>query len=145
MYQSRLKNAKKRAQRQDRNRAIAEPEDGQDYAIVESMLGNGRVSALCADGETRMARIRGSMRKAGGKVIISKQDLIIVSLREYEDDKADVIHKFNNDEVHDIIKWNLLPPVLHRALTRSDFFADEEEDTNVLFAEDARDVDIAAI
>jgi len=30
MYQSRLKNAKKRAQRQDRNRAIAEPEDGQD-------------------------------------------------------------------------------------------------------------------
>lgn len=146
MYQSRLKNAKKRAQRQDRNRTLLEPEDGQDYAIVESMLGNGRLSALCGDGQTRVARIRGSMRKGGGKVIVGKQDLIIVALRDYQADAADVIHKFNLDEVHDIIKWNLLPPVLQKALTRSDFLADEEEDNGgILFAEDARDVDIGAI
>jgi hypothetical protein len=36
-------------------------------------------------------------------------------------------------------------PAAAGAAPRSDFFADEEEDTNVLFAEDARDVDIAAI
>lgn len=150
MYQSRIKNAKKRAGRLDRNRVLLEPEDGQDYAIVEAMLGNGRVSALCGDGTKRVARIRGSMRKSGNKVIIEPRDLVLVALREYEDDKADLVHKYTLDEVHDIIKWKILPDVLQKALTRHDLMGGEGEEDDegegVVFADgEAGDFDITAI
>lgn len=136
MYQSRIKNAKKRTGRQERGRMLVEPDDSQSYAVVESMLGNGRLSALCEDGQTRIARIRGSMRKAGGKVIIEPRDLIVVALRDYEDDKADVIHKYTLDEVHEILKWNVLPAPLRKALTRSEFMAgDEDEEEHVVFGD----------
>ena len=38
-------------------------EDGQEYAQVTKMLGNGRLEAQCFDGEKRLAHIRGKMRK----------------------------------------------------------------------------------
>ena len=38
-------------------------EDGQEYAQVIKMLGNGRLEAQCFDGEKRLAHIRGKMRK----------------------------------------------------------------------------------
>lgn len=34
-----------------------------EYAQVIKMLGNGRLEALCFDGEKRLAHIRGKMRK----------------------------------------------------------------------------------
>lgn len=34
-----------------------------EYAQVTRMLGNGRLEALCFDGKTRLAHIRGKMRK----------------------------------------------------------------------------------
>jgi translation initiation factor 1A len=38
-------------------------EDGQEYATVEKMLGNGMVAVNCADGNKRIGHIRGAMRK----------------------------------------------------------------------------------
>jgi translation initiation factor 1A len=34
-----------------------------EYAQVIKMLGNGRLEAMCFDGEKRLAHIRGKMRK----------------------------------------------------------------------------------
>lgn len=34
-----------------------------EYAQVTRMLGNGRIEAICFDGKTRLAHIRGKMRK----------------------------------------------------------------------------------
>lgn len=34
-----------------------------EYAQVTKMLGNGRLEALCFDGEKRLAHIRGKLRK----------------------------------------------------------------------------------
>ena len=65
-------------------------EDGQDYAKVTRMLGNGRLEAICADGQKRLCHIRGKMRK---KVWISVGDIILVGLRDFQDKKADVILK----------------------------------------------------
>jgi len=33
------------------------------------------------------------------KVWINVGDIILLSVREFQDDKADVIHKYNNDEI----------------------------------------------
>jgi hypothetical protein len=47
----------------DDKRELVFREDGQEYAQVTKMLGNGRLEALCFDGEKRLAHIRGKMRK----------------------------------------------------------------------------------
>jgi len=48
---------------EDQKRELVFKEDGQEYAQVTKMLGNGRVEANCFDGETRLCHIRGKLRK----------------------------------------------------------------------------------
>ena len=68
-------------------RELEVKEDGQEYAQVEKMLGNGRLTAQCMDGNKRLCHIRGKMRK---QVWVAVGDIILVSLRDYQDAKADV-------------------------------------------------------
>tara|TARA_A100001015_G_C14938448_1_gene691495 strand:+ start:582 stop:1007 length:426 start_codon:yes stop_codon:yes gene_type:complete len=72
-------------------------EDQQEYAHVTKMLGNGRCECMCSDGRTRLGVIRGAMSK---RVWITMGDLVLVSLREYQDDKADIIHKYTHEEAN---------------------------------------------
>lgn len=53
-------------------RELIYKEEGQEYAQITKMLGNGRVEASCFDGIKRMAHIRGKLRKRSGwvKVIL---------------------------------------------------------------------------
>ena len=51
-------------------------EDGQEYAQVVKMLGNGRLEATCFDGVSRLCHIRGKLRKkVRGEVLHPKQDV----------------------------------------------------------------------
>lgn len=70
-------------------------EEGQLYAKATKMLGNCRLEVECFDGVKRLAKIRGSIRK---KQWISVGDTVLVTLREYQDGKCDVIGKLNADE-----------------------------------------------
>lgn len=70
------------------------------------MLGNGRLEAYCFDGEKRLAHIRGKLRK---KVWVNQGDIILVSLREYQDAKADVILKYSADEARSLKAYSELP------------------------------------
>lgn len=44
-------------------RELVFKEDGQEYAQVTKMLGNGRLEAMCFDGTKRLCHIRGKLRK----------------------------------------------------------------------------------
>jgi initiation factor 1A len=57
--------------------------DSVEYAKVVRMLGNGRLEAFCFDGKVRLCHIRGKMRK---KVWVGAGDIIMVSLRDYQDE-----------------------------------------------------------
>ncbi|CAI5944645.1 unnamed protein product [Closterium sp. NIES-65] len=70
------------------------------------MLGNGRCEALCIDGIKRLSHIRGKMHK---KVWIAAGDIILVGLRDYQDDKADVILKYQPDEARLLKAYGELP------------------------------------
>ena len=74
-------------------------DDGQEYARVTKLLGAGRVQAFCLDGVNRLCTIRGTMRN---KVWVSLGDFVLVSLREYQYAKADVIHRYGLDESRQI-------------------------------------------
>ncbi|KAL2241185.1 eukaryotic translation initiation factor 1A-like [Sesamum indicum] len=79
----------------DEKRELVFKEDGQEYAQVLRILGNGRCEAMGIDGVKRLCHIRGKMHK---KVWIAAGDIILVGLRDYQDDKADVILKYMPDE-----------------------------------------------
>lgn len=71
--------------------------EGQLYARVTKMLGNGRLLATGVDGAERPCKIRGSMRK---KVWIAVGDTVLLALRELgSDGKADVVFRYTDDEV----------------------------------------------
>lgn len=78
----------------DVKRELTLKELGQSYAQVTRILGNGHLEAFCFDnagGKKRLCHIRGKLRK---KQWINQGDVILVGLRDYQDDKADVIMKY---------------------------------------------------
>ena len=77
-----------------------------EYAQVLKMLGNGRLEAMCFDGSKRLAHIRGKLRK---KVWINQGDIILLSLRDYQDEKGDVILKYSADEARSLKAYGELP------------------------------------
>jgi translation initiation factor 1A len=87
-------------------RELVFKDDGQEYAQVVKMLGNGRLQAYCFDGQMRLCHIRGKMRK---KIWINAGDIILVGLRDYQDKKADVIQKYNADEARNLKRYAELP------------------------------------
>lgn len=50
-------------------RELVFKEDGQEYAQVTKMLGNGRLEAMCFDGVKRLCHIRGKLRKKVGATV----------------------------------------------------------------------------
>ncbi|CBY18384.1 unnamed protein product [Oikopleura dioica] len=105
-------------------------EDGQEYAQVLKMLGNGRLEAMCFDGTKRLAHIRGKLRK---RQWINTQDIILVGLRDYQDAKADVIMKYNSDEARRLKNMGHLPEsvnVVDGNEVEDDIFFDNESDEN---------------
>ena len=51
--------------RMNLKRALVFKEDGQEYAQVIKMLGNGRLESMCFDGVKRLYHIRGKLRRSG--------------------------------------------------------------------------------
>lgn len=76
-------------------RPILWAEDLQMYGRVERVLGDMRCDVLCKDGVHRVCKIRGKMKK---RVWITTGDVVLICLRDFQDDKADIIHKYNAEE-----------------------------------------------
>jgi len=91
---------------ENEKRELVFKEDGQEYAQVAKMLGNGRLEAMCFDGIKRLCHIRGKLRK---KVWINASDIILLGLRDYQDNKADVILKYTPDEARNLKAYGELP------------------------------------
>ncbi|KAJ9108563.1 hypothetical protein QFC19_002279 [Naganishia cerealis] len=115
----------------DEKRELVFKEDGQEYAQVTKMLGNGRLEAQCFDGEKRLAHIRGKMRK---KVWINQGDIILISLRDFQDDKADVIVKYTVEEARNLKQYGELPDTTK--INEQDAAYGEDGDDEIMFEED---------
>jgi translation initiation factor 1A len=140
MYQSMINNGKKRTNRDNKHRALEEPDEGQSYGVVQDMIGNGRLRCLCSDNVIRLGKIRGSLRKTSHKIIIEKNDLILISFRDFEPDKVDILHKYTYEEANLIMNTFELPDCIHRALNMTDKFTSvKDEDNHIIFTQEASD------
>jgi len=138
MYKSNLRNKKERAGRQEKKRAVVYPEEGQEFAFVRDMLGNGRINAYCEDGQVRVGRIRGSMRKFKQKIIIQAGDIVLISKRDYEEGKVDVIHKYSLEEANQLHYEGEFPEKIAKAYQQKDDINihrnNPDQDNYVVFA-----------
>ena len=99
------------------------------FAIAEQILGGRRVTVLCADGETRMARIPGKMRR---RQWVRDGDLIIVWPWDFQDSKADVKHRYTKTQAMYLSRTGLLPADVD--LFGMSTAADDFDDADGLFS-----------
>ena len=128
------KNRRRGKNEGDEKRELVFKEDGQEYAQVLRMLGNGRLEAQCIYGVKRLCHIRGKMRK---KVWVCTGDIILLGLRDFQDDKADVILKYLADEARSLKAYGELPDSIR--VNETDTFEEERDENDDFF--DFDDVD----
>jgi translation initiation factor 1A len=80
--------------------------EGTEYAQVLKMLGGGRLECNCFDGVKRLGHIRGKLKK---KVWIGVGDIILISTRDFQEDKCDVLHKYHLEEVKQLKENGEIP------------------------------------
>lgn len=92
--------------------------DGQEYAKIIKVNGDCRFDCLCIDGKIRLGHIRGSLKKRSRIVL---NDIVLVSLREFQDRKCDIILQYKSDEIRKLKKFGEIPDNIKLK-------SDEEED-----------------
>merc|ERR1712038_1955415 len=83
---------------------------------------------MCFDGVQRLCHIRGKMRK---KVWVGQSDIILVSLRDYQDAKADVILKYSSDEARNLKSYGEFPETVK--INETVTFGEEAQDDDIEF------------
>ena len=121
------------------------------FALAQQLLGGRRVTVLCEDGETRMARIPGKMRR---RQWVREGDLIIVWPWDFQDSKADVKHRYTKTQAMYLSRKGVLPDDVDMFGMGASFDEDSEHDDLFAFgdpdedeptvAEDADDDDLFA-
>ena len=77
-------------------------DDGQEYCLMTKMLGDGRCEGQLLNGQSTMvmAHIRGKMKK---RVFIHMGDVVLVGLRDFQEGKVDIIHKYTSEEAKNLV------------------------------------------
>jgi translation initiation factor 1A len=79
----------------------------QEYAKITKVLGNCRLLLDCCDGTERIGHIRGKLRK---KVWMSLGDTVLISTRDYQDNKCDILHKYSESDVRKLSTYKEVVP-----------------------------------
>lgn len=68
---------------------------GELLGIVTQILGNDRMRVRCEDGEERLGRIRGKIKK---RMWTRLGDLVLVSPWEFQPERCDIIYRYQQRE-----------------------------------------------
>jgi translation initiation factor 1A len=79
------------------------------FAIADQILGGRRVRAVCEDGESRLARIPGKMRR---RQWVREGDLIILQPWDFQDAKADVRMRYTKTQSIYLSRKGVLPEIV---------------------------------
>merc|ERR1719145_523993 len=87
---------------------------------------------MCFDNVKRLCHIRGKMRK---KVWVMVGDIVLVSLRDFQDEKGDIIVKYTSEEARNLKTYGELPDTVK--INDTDQIEGVLSDDDVEFNEDA--------
>ncbi len=127
----------KRTPEDENTKQIIYKEDEQEYGKVTKLLGNCHCLVISDDGVERQCAIRGKMRK---RVWIANGDFVLISLRSFQDYKADIILKYSISDSRNLIKFNEIKN-LKIDINEDNKEYDDDDDEFVRFDEEADDND----
>ena len=84
------------------------PRDKEVLGILEQRLGASRILIKCLDGKTRNCRVPGRLKK---KLWLREGDIVIVEPWEFDNEKGDVIFKYNPAQVQWLRKKGYLKDI----------------------------------
>tara|TARA_Y100001970_G_scaffold53658_1_gene67954 strand:+ start:30955 stop:31530 length:576 start_codon:yes stop_codon:yes gene_type:complete len=96
------------------------------FAIADQILGGRRVRAVCEDGESRIARIPGKMRR---RQWVREGDLIIVQPWDFQESKADVRMRYTKTQSIYLSRKGVLPEIVDLFGMSEDQYDDSNDDS----------------
>ena len=82
---------------------------GEMFAVAETFQGGSRLQLICEDGERRMGRIPGKLRR---RMWVRENDLLIVVPWSFQDSKADVKFRYTPTQTANLKKLGKIPEIL---------------------------------
>ncbi len=100
--------AKKKKPRSEKSKEIVLPGEGEILCVVDRIIGADHLLIRCLDDpeKVRKARIPGRMRR---RVWIREGDVVIAAVWDFQPDKADVVYRYQRDELKRLLAKGLLP------------------------------------
>ena len=113
-------------------------EEGQEYAQISKCLGNCRFTVLCFDGKERMATMCGGMRK---RRFVNVNDIVLVSLREWQDEKCDIIDNYDDNLTRKMKDNGIIPDSIKLDSDKPHDSDSEDDNIGFVFSTDMPDSD----
>jgi translation initiation factor 1A len=127
----------------NRSRILELKGPGQDYAVLDAALGDAKFECRTTDGCKRIASVPGSFRK---RVWVQAGMVVLVSIREFQPDRVDILYKYNMDEIRLMTNDGMLPMMKEEAeiqpIVEEMVQTNENDDVEV---EDVEDVEVEDI
>ena len=82
---------------------------GEMFAVAETFQGGSRLQLICEDGERRMGRIPGKLRR---RMWVRENDLLIVVPWSFQDSKADVKFRYTPTQTSNLKRRGIIPEIL---------------------------------
>ena len=75
---------------------IKVPRNNEVLGFIEQRLGGSRMRVRCLDGKIRICRVQGRLKR---KLWIREGDLLLIEPWEYDNEKGDIIFKYQPNQV----------------------------------------------
>ena len=119
-------------------KALRLKEEDQEYAQITDCLGNCRFTVMCFDGKERLATMCGGMR---GRKFVNQNDIVLVSLREWQDEKCDIIDNYSDNHTKKLKSKGLVPDSIKLDLDKSNDVELDDDNLGFVFSTDIPDSD----
>jgi len=101
--------------------------DGQEYAYINEVYGNGRYRVICWDKKNRLGILRGKLKKRRRCI---KNDIVLVGLRDYQDEKCDIILIYDAEQIQVLLNKNIITSSF---IKNGMYLKEKTDDLNILF------------
>jgi len=129
------KNKGKKRPVEPTKRMLIYKQEMEEYAQIIKALGDRRFSVMFPDKKEFIAMVPGRFRK---RCWMKVGDIVIVSRREFQNSKMDILHKYTDEEIKILAKEYEIPPFFLDTVTDPTdlenvvaFEAEEEEEEDI--------------
>jgi len=80
------------------------------FAVADRLMGGSRITVICEDKKSRMARIPGKMKR---KARVRAGDLLIIKPWDIQNEKADIVFRYRKTQAISLSRRHMLPEELN--------------------------------